>query len=526
MIVVGYCRYSSEAQRDGYSIEAQTGAITEWCASHGHTVTHFYIDEARSGTSDDREEFQQMVKDSAVGGFEAVVVHKLDRFARDRYDSAVYRHKLKNNGVRVLSVLEPLDDSPESVIMESVLEGMAEYYSKNLAREMLKGKKVAARRGQFLGGRPPLGYGVTDDHHYVVVPEEAATVREIFSRFAGGDSASVIARDLNARGLRGRVGAKFTAATLRVILTNPIYTGRYAFFKTSEKQEPITVDDAVPVIVQPSLFDAANVRLTSRGPNRRYEDFLLTGYLFPETGPGHYAGSSSFTNYKLADGTVRRSASEHYVLRAKNPDCPRSFRKDQIEEFVFGAIEHVLFSGSTLDWLLSELKTRFDARAGAGRASASELNAKLDRIQTQKGRLLDLYISGSVEKAAYSAKFAELGRAEELVREELKRATAAIPAALDVEKLRAALLAFVKSPGSDSLEYKKRLLSTFVEKVAASKTGVTIYFKFPIPGNGGTYTGNFADSLNRDLTRFSLSAKFELVAIVALDYSSPVLSLL
>ena len=121
MAVVGYCRFSSEAQRDGYSIEAQVRAITEWAQREGHVIRDFYIDEARSGTSDNRESFQRMISDASTGTFKAVVVHKLDRFARDRYDSAVYRHKLKEHGIRVISVLEPLDDSPESIMMEAVL---------------------------------------------------------------------------------------------------------------------------------------------------------------------------------------------------------------------------------------------------------------------------------------------------------------------------------------------------------------------------------------------------------------------
>ena len=131
MNVVAYCRYSSENQRDGYSIEAQKKAISDYCNRMNYTILRFYIDEAKTGMNDNREEFQAMIADSSSKEFSAVIVHKLDRFSRDRYNSVFYRKKLKDNGVKLLSVLENIDDdNPEDLILLSVLEGMADYYSK------------------------------------------------------------------------------------------------------------------------------------------------------------------------------------------------------------------------------------------------------------------------------------------------------------------------------------------------------------------------------------------------------------
>lgn len=142
---VAYPRYSSDNQREE-SINAQMGAIEEYCQRKGYTLVGTYPDEAKSATTDQRPNFQRMMKDSEKGMFDVVIVHKFDRFARDRYDSAYYKRLLKKNGVRLESVLEQLDDSPESVILESVLEGMAEYYSKNLAREARKGMLENAKK--------------------------------------------------------------------------------------------------------------------------------------------------------------------------------------------------------------------------------------------------------------------------------------------------------------------------------------------------------------------------------------------
>ena len=120
-----YARFSSDNQRSE-SIDAQVRAMSNFCKQNHWQIVATYTDEARSATTDNRPQFQQMISDSSKGIFEIVLVHKLDRFSRDRYDSAIYKKRLKKNNVRLCSVLERMDDSPESIMMESVLEGMAD----------------------------------------------------------------------------------------------------------------------------------------------------------------------------------------------------------------------------------------------------------------------------------------------------------------------------------------------------------------------------------------------------------------
>lgn len=154
-----YARYSSDNQRSE-SIDAQLRAMQNYCQQNHILIVETYIDEAKSATTDHRPSFQKMIADSKYHQFNIILVHKLDRFARNRYDSAVYKRELKKNGVSVYSVLENLDDSPESIMMESVLEGMSEYYSQNLAREVMKGMRETALQCKHTGGKPPLGYEI------------------------------------------------------------------------------------------------------------------------------------------------------------------------------------------------------------------------------------------------------------------------------------------------------------------------------------------------------------------------------
>ena len=154
-----YARFSSDNQRSE-SIDAQIRAMQAYCQQHKFVIVETYIDEAKSATTDRRPAFQRMISDSSTHRFNILLVHKLDRFARNRYDSAVYKRELKKNGVTVYSVLENLDDSPESIMMEAVLEGMAEYYSQNLARETMKGLRENALQCKHTGGIAPLGYNI------------------------------------------------------------------------------------------------------------------------------------------------------------------------------------------------------------------------------------------------------------------------------------------------------------------------------------------------------------------------------
>ena len=178
--VVGYARYSSELQREE-SIEAQEREIREYCDRNGYILLRFYEDRALSGKTADRKEFQEMIYDSKSGDFDAVVVHKLDRFSRSQLDTLTYQCILEENNVKLLSVLENLDNSPESKLLQAVMAGISEYYIGNLAREVEKGKKENAYKGNHVGGIPPLGYDVDKTTKKLVINEtEALAVKKIY----------------------------------------------------------------------------------------------------------------------------------------------------------------------------------------------------------------------------------------------------------------------------------------------------------------------------------------------------------
>ena len=219
MNAVIYARYSSDNQREE-SIEGQLRECKEYADQNGITVVRTYIDRALSAKTDSRPQFQQMVHDSATHTFEAVLVWKLDRFSRNRYDSAHYKRILKNNRVHVVSVTEPISNTPEGIMLESLLEGMAEYYSAELAEKVSRGHKENALKAKFNGGPVPLGYRIDSEHHYQIDPATAPVVQEAFQRYAAGESIRSIIESLNARGTRKRSGKE--ACSLKPVRKEPL----------------------------------------------------------------------------------------------------------------------------------------------------------------------------------------------------------------------------------------------------------------------------------------------------------------
>ena len=234
-----YARFSSNNQREE-SIDAQIRAMEEYCQRNGLQIVAVYTDEAKSATSDNRPQFLQMIADSDKRLFDIVLIHKLDRFSRNRYDSAIYKSKLKKNGVEIRSVLERLDDSPESIILESLLTAMSEYYSHNLAREVRKGQKENALACKMNGGKPPLGFDIDAERRLVINEAEAEIVRLIFDLYAKGYGYTYILKELEDNGYRSKRGGHFAKNALAKILTNEKYKGTYVFNKQKPRRGSIS----------------------------------------------------------------------------------------------------------------------------------------------------------------------------------------------------------------------------------------------------------------------------------------------
>ena len=185
MKAVIYARYSSDNQREE-SIEGQIRECTAFAEKNGITILKHYIDRAFSAKTDHRPEFQAMVKDSSKHLFDVILVWKLDRFARNRYDSARYKTVLKKNGIKVISATETISEGAEGILLESMLEGMAEYYSADLSEKVVRGMTENALKCKYNGGTKPIGYVIDDEQHFQIDPLTAPFVLTAFQKYEDG----------------------------------------------------------------------------------------------------------------------------------------------------------------------------------------------------------------------------------------------------------------------------------------------------------------------------------------------------
>ena len=224
MKAVIYARYSSDNQREE-SIEGQIRECTAFAEKNGVTILRHYIDRAFSAKTDNRPEFQNMVKDSGRRLFDMVIVWKLDRFARNRYDSARYKATLKKNGVKVVSATEVISDGAEGIILESVLEGYAEYYSADLSEKVVRGMTENALKSKYNGGTLPIGYTIDSEQYFQLDPLTAPFVLEAFKQYAEGATMKEIRDYLNQQGVKNTRGQSLTYNSVQHLLNNRRYIG-------------------------------------------------------------------------------------------------------------------------------------------------------------------------------------------------------------------------------------------------------------------------------------------------------------
>lgn len=328
MKVVIYARYSSDKQGEN-TIEAQTRYCTEFCERNNYTIVGKYVDRATTATKDveKRYDFQRMIKDSEKHLFEGIVVFKLERFARNRYDSAIYKNRLQKNGVHVISATENITGNKEGIILESVFEGMAEYFSKDLAEKVTSGMREVAMKCQTNGGLTPLGFKLVDKK-YVLDPITAPIVKEAFTRYVDGDQIQTICDDFNRRGFKTARGGKFNKNSFHNIFSNDKYIGVYRF-------QDIIIEGGIPAIIDKDTFEKAkrrinaNKKTNTNGSFKAKVDYLLSCKLICGECQATMCGES---------GTSRSGNSYYYYKcsnQKKHHNCNKTtVKKEDIESEV------------------------------------------------------------------------------------------------------------------------------------------------------------------------------------------------
>ena len=455
-----YARYSSENQRNE-SIDAQISAIEEYAKRNNIIIVATYIDRAKSATTADRPSFQEMIKMSETGLFDTIIVHKLDRFARSKYDSAIYKQKLKVNNVQLLSATENLDGTPESIILESVLEAMAEYYSKNLAREIMKGNMENAKKAVHCGGIPPLGYDIKDKK-LIINNREAEAVRIIFKMYADGCGYSEIIKTLNQKGYKTKIGKSFGKNSLFEILRNEKYKGIYTYNKSSHKtskgtynrhcyksdEEVIRIENGCPQIISAEIFEKVQKRQEENKRihqhNRDRQKYLLSGLVFCGK-----CGSAMHAN--------RRRKNSQLTFRCN--------RKSQT---------------ISCNTKVSEIMKLIDEYMSKNQSeqinNAENIKKELDKLVENRYNIIKA-IENGIYKEHFSNRLTEIKQQEEFLKSKLL--IVAQPKSFRITKDNIILLIdnFKNMRSKSDFVGLRKIVKTFVDKIEVTNSSVTLQLK-------------------------------------------------
>ncbi len=335
-----YARYSSDKQSE-QSIEGQVRVCKEFAERNNYRIADIYIDRAISGKTDNRPALQKMLKDSAEKTFEIVIVYKLDRFARDRYASAVNKALLKKNGVKLVSAVENITESPEGIILESLIEGMAEYYSVELAQKVKRGRVESINKGNTIGGVLTFGYKIVDKKHQID-EDKAEVVKDVFQKYISGWLIKDLVEYLNNKGL------KFSRASVTRLLENRRYTGIFKFNGVEYK-------DYMPKIIDDITFEKAQHCLSKNrkqaGKYKAKYNYLLSGKLFCGYCDKLIYGESCTNKvgnkyYYYKCSTNKKEAGKCKCLVLK---------KEELENKIIEETQHHIFDSSVFDTIVKNM---------------------------------------------------------------------------------------------------------------------------------------------------------------------------
>ena len=461
-----YARYSCDAQTE-QSIEGQLRECQKYAKAHDILILETYIDRAMSGTNDNRFDFQRMLKDSEKRQWDYVIVYKLDRFSRNKYESVVHKKTLKDNGVKLLSAMEQIPDTPEGTLMEALLEGFNQYYSEELAQKVNRGIRESWLKGNTTGGQPIFGYDVVDKK-CIINEYEAEIIRETFTKYAQGYKARAIAADMQERGLRRKNGKLIDAKYLYFILHNKRYTGKV-------EHHGVVYDNIFPRIISDELWYAVNTinEENKLAPSRKKEifDYILSGKLVCGLCKHKMLGES---------GTSHTGDIHYYYVclskrRTKKHCETKSIHKQYLEDVIISATVKML---NTPENISKIAKTVFDIHE-----KETNDNNALKRLIRKREEAVKA--SNNLIKAIEQGIITEMTktRLKELENEivqydfDIEQEKQKSYSYLTVEEIEAFLKSKVFDDPND-IKIRKLLVNTFVREVILYPDKIIITYNF------------------------------------------------
>ena len=481
-----YARYSSEKQKEE-SIEGQLRECKAFAKRNDIYIVDTYIDRALSAKTDNRPSFQKMIKDSAKKGFDVIIVWKLDRFARNRYDSAHYKSVLRKNGVKVVFATETISEGAEGILLESLLEGMAEYYSAELSEKVVRGLTENALKCLYNGGTLPLGYVIDANQQFQIDPVTAPAVLEAFKLYASGTTMQQLADKFNLAGIRTKRNGKLDTDNITSMLHNRKYIGEYRY-------RDIVVPGGIPAIVPEELFNRVQERMAANkkapAKHKAEDEYLLTTKL--------YCGKCKC--YMVGESGTGRSGQVHRYYKCvsakhKKGCDKKSVQKEWIENIVIDQIQRIILD----DELIEQLADMAFDRQGTN-TTLPILHQQYAETERSINNFLNAIQQGIITEST-KQRLEELEQLKseisvQIAKEEIKQPT------LSREQI---LFWFHRLRKMDvkKLEHRRRLIDSFINSIYLFDDHMVITFNY----KDGSKTISFEEIENTingsDLTDFA-----------------------
>ena len=465
---VCYLRYSPGPDQDENSIMGQRNDITEYAEREGYSLIGEYIDRAKSAKSDkNRDNFLRMIADSEHGAFQYVIVWQLDRFARSRADSAIYRGILEKNGVKLISTKENIANNSSGIILQGVLETLAEYYSYELAEKIRRGYATKAAKCLYLGGVIPLGYYVDEHRKFQLNEATFSFVVTAFDMYASGKTIREINEYLNNNNVKSSLGNSFTKNSLSSFFSNRAYIGEYKFGST-------IVPGGMPRIVDDETFERVQQRMGEKkkasSKGKAVEEYILTPRLYCGT---CFTRSHEHILMTGESGTSKQKKLHSYYKcnLAKKKKCDKTtVRKKYVEDLVVDIAREQL-TDENLDIIAKEAELIYQSQHDG--SNMKRLKKALKECETatenllkalEQGQAADIITAQLVKRQAEAQELKKLIAKEELIYSDF-----------DVNKLRFFLYS-LKNGDINDIKYRKALISLFINRVYLFDGKVTIIF--------------------------------------------------
>jgi len=459
-----YARYSSHGQTE-QSIEGQLHDNHAWAKQQGVMVIGEYIDRAITGTKDARPDFQRMIEDAAKKQFELVIVWKLDRFARNRYDSAIYKARLKKYGVRVVSVKENITDAPEGIILEGLLESMAEYYSANLSQNVKRGLRESADKGNFCGGLIPYGYKVVDKK---LVPDEktAPVIRYVFEQYAKGVPKKEIIDELNRRGVRNRAGNPLTYTSFQHAMHMTTYIGEHVF------RGKVLEGCATPIVTR-DVFDKVQEILATHAKApaaaKARIPYLLQGKIYCGI-----CGAPMFGECGKSHTGAVHSYYSCYTRKRKHECRKKNERREGIEAFIIRQTMEYILTPSRMKEIARAVVKEYNKEFSSSRVE--EIEKALSKIEKEQDKLVDALIDAP--KVAHKKIYARMELLE-AQKSEYEIDAAKLRVAMNLRLTEQEVIAWLQTfceGNPEEEEFCRRLVDVFINSVYCYEDKIIVFY--------------------------------------------------